>query len=409
VNLRPLLIAAATIAATALVSCGADSNDAGYTNGNCASDGPIQRLIDQAKPGDTVQIPAGHYTESVVIDKDDLTIVGSPNPADTTFDGCKKLPVGMLVTGDRVSVRGFTFSHFAVTGLFFNGVAASGDTTPIDGFEAQGIVAYNNGLYGIYAFEATNGTIANTYTSGHPDSGIYVGQCSSCNVIVQDSIAEHNAVGFEGVNSSEVWIVNSVFRNNRIGITPSTQSTERNVPQQASVIAGNLVIDNNQPADTPEQAAGGWGLGIAIGGGNQNLIVNNRVTGHDNVGIAITSMTTFDPTGNTVTDNTVTGNTIDLGWWLRGGQTPTDGNCFRDNTFDTSTPADIETVLAGTCAGQLNIIDAPVYTITPGGAGSDWRIIPDPTIPTIGWDANAAPQFGVPAGTTADSYKVPAL
>ena len=411
-NTRTLskFVAVAVAAASCSVSgCGSDGDDHVYTGGDCEANGPVQQLIDRAKPGDVVTIPPGVHRESVVVNVPDLTLVGTADPADTVFDGCRTLGVGMLVTADRVSVRGMSFAHYTVTGLYFNGMTEVGDTTPLDGFEARGIAAWNNGLYGIYSFEAINGSIVDTYTSGHPDSGIYVGQCDDCNVLVQRAVAEYNAVGFEGTNSSGVWVVESTFRHNRIGITPNTQNTERRQHQNDDVIAGNLVVDNNQDPLSPEQASGGWGIGIAVGGGAGNLIVNNRVAGHANVGIALTILNSQAPAGNTVKDNTVTGNGVDLGWWVLGGMTSV-VDCWTGNTFETSSPADLEAVTEAVCDGGAGgLADVPVLSYPPGGPGVKWRDAADPeTSGKVRWDADAVSLWGVPDGWTAESFALPA-
>jgi hypothetical protein len=113
-----------------------------------------------------------------------------------------------------------------VNGVVFSGVSEAGDLTPLDGFAMRYLTAYNNGLYGLYAFQAANGVIEHSYASGHPDSGIYVGQCGRpagegtelvpCNVVVRDVVAERNAVGYEGTNASQVWLIESEFRDNRV-------------------------------------------------------------------------------------------------------------------------------------------------------------------------------------------------
>ena len=45
------------------------------------------------------------------------------------------------------------------------------------------VTAYNNGLYGVYAFNATNGLFEHSYGSGHPDSAFYIGQCNPCDAV----------------------------------------------------------------------------------------------------------------------------------------------------------------------------------------------------------------------------------
>ena len=39
------------------------------------------------------------------------------------------------------------------------------------------LTAYNNGDYGVYAFDAVDGVLEHSYASGSPDAGFYIGQC----------------------------------------------------------------------------------------------------------------------------------------------------------------------------------------------------------------------------------------
>lgn len=124
------------------------------------------------------------------------------------------------------------------------------------------MTATRNGLYGIYAFSAQNGVIEHSYASGSADSGIYVGQCKPCNIVVRDNVAELNAVGYEGTNASEdMYVVGNRLLGNRVGLTTNSDHQEKLLPQKGSVIAGNLIAANQQTA-TPEQADGGWGIGM---------------------------------------------------------------------------------------------------------------------------------------------------
>jgi hypothetical protein len=193
-----------------------------------------------------------------------------------------------------VRVENLTVHSYTQNGIVFNGIdAASGEygVKPdeaygteghsLEGYEVRWVTAYNNGLYGIYAFASVNGLIENSYASGHPDSGLYVGQCRPCNAVVRNNISEKNAIGYYGTNASgDVWVIDSVWRGNRLGIAPNSQEMEKLAPQEGTVVAGNLVVDNDNPL-APAIPEGFFGAGIVVGGGARNMIVRNRVEGHD--------------------------------------------------------------------------------------------------------------------------------
>ena len=203
--------------------------------------------------------------------------------------------------------------------------------TVLQGYRASYITAVNNGLYGIYAFFARGGVIEHSYASGHSDSGFHVGQCKPCDAVLRDNVAELNAVGYEGTNSSgNLWIVSSIWRRNRVGITPNTQDMETLAPQGDAVIAGNLIEDNQDPA-SPSAAQGGTGLGIAVGGGERNVVVRNRVRRNANAGIFVTDLAGYQSSANEVRGNVLEANGLDLVLASSDGaaQVPSHGTALR--------------------------------------------------------------------------------
>ena len=48
--------------------------------------------------------------------------------------------------------------------------------------------------------------------------------------MISDVTAEYSEFGYSGTNGSGVTIVNSVFRNNRIGVVPNSQDVEEFPP-----------------------------------------------------------------------------------------------------------------------------------------------------------------------------------
>ena len=247
----------------------------------------IQDAVDAAQRGDIVLVAPGEYRESVHIKKEGITLRGEDRNT-VILDGEDQRQNGVYVTVGGVAVENLTVRRFANNGVLFTSFGeeylhdvieegGEGETptrdqtdptqTTLDGFRVSYVTAYNNGLYGLYAFAAVNGVFEDSYASGHPDSGYYVGQCKPCNTVLQRVTAERNAIGYEGTNASGgVFIVDSLFTHNRLGITPNSQDAERLAPQGDTVVAGNRVIDNSDP-NTPEIENGYFGGGILIGGG----------------------------------------------------------------------------------------------------------------------------------------------
>jgi len=364
----------------------------------------IQDAVDDAVPGDLILIAPGTYYESVIVETDDIVIRGLDRN-EVIIDGQHERPNGFIVFSNGVAIENLTSHSHTSNGIFFTG--DYGTDIIVDGYRASYVTTYNNGLYGLYAFNAQNGVFEHSYGSGHPDSGFYIGQCNPCNAVIDNVISEHNALGYSGTNASNnIVIMNSIFRHNRLGVVPNTLDSEELAPQGNITVVGNLVTDNGNE-DTPRRSADwdiGFGVGIVAAGGNDNLIVRNRVENNSYAGIALSiffDQNLWEAHDNKVIENVVSGSEFDLAYVSineEDGTYGSKGNCFSDNTFTTSAPADIETFMP--CDGEAtNTTDTAFPNPGPGGDGygvvdHDTMPVPDeqPSMP----DADSAE--GVPAG-----------
>lgn len=313
----------------------------------------ISAAVAAAEPGDLVLVGPGIYRETVQISTDGITLRGTDR-ARVVIDGELTRPNGVVVRSAGVTVQNLTVRHALLNGVLVTGVPGDGGGTgyhrpdparfpPLRGFHIDHVTSYNNGLYGIYAFHAQDGLIENSYTSGMADSGIYVGQCKPCGIVVRANVAERNAVGYEGTNASEnMFVVGNRFTGNRVGATVSSDHQEAFTPQESSVLAGNVIATNNQ-RDTPEQADGGFGIGLGIAGGTKNTVARNLVTGNSRAGLVITSAADFAPLDNQIQDNTLIENGVDIAY-TPTRDAPGRGNCYADNRISSTSP---DRLLAG--------------------------------------------------------------
>lgn len=388
---RFLIAFATSVAATVLAACASDEGSRVLV---VPTDHPsIQAAVDDATSGDLIIVEEGTWSESVKVTVDGITIRGRDRNS-TVLDGGHRLANGFYVGADGVTIENLTVRNFTQNGIVFNGIDAATNGKGPDpaveygtaghslvGYATRFITSHNNGLYGIYAFAASDGVIEDSWVSGHPDSGIYIGQCNPCRVVVRRIEARLNAIGYYGTNASgDVWVIESTFANNRLGIAPNSQKMEKLAPQLGATIAGNLVVDNDDPA-APIIPDGFFGGGIAVGGGLSNVIVRNRVEGHDYAGIVLTAMNGFLPEGNRIEGNVLADNAIDLAWAPQGAKSAGD-NCFAGNTFTRSQPTDIERRLPCGAASDVDASDVVQIPSTPVPARVDYRAIapPDPQI-----------------------------
>ncbi len=357
--------------------------------------GTIQAAVDVARPGDLVLIHPGVYHESVTVTTPDVVLRGTDRNT-VVLDGRFLMANGITATGAGTVVENLTVRDYQFNGLLFTGVtdqqlqqagAGGSEYDPLDtakfpevvGFRASYVTAYDNGLYGIYAFDARNGLIEDTYSSGQADSGIYVGQCRPCATELRGNTLQHNAVGVELTNASEgVFVLGNRIVANRVGLTAQSDDLEALAPQHGAVVSGNVISGNNEP-QSPEQADGGFGIGIGIGGGTGDLITRNLITANSAAGVDVSDVQGYRALGNTVSGNRASGNGVDLVLNTPDGT----GNCFTDNSPAGQSPARLEQLAP--CGPGAGPGTGPGGALPPGRAaavtappGVSFELLPAP-------------------------------
>ena len=351
----------------------------------------IQAAVDAAAPGDLVLIGPGVYREEVMVTTPSLVLRGTDRNA-VIVDGEFVRGNGIAVLADAVAIENMTARHAVLNGFYWTGVT---------GFRGAWLTAYNNGDYGIYAFGATDGLLEHSYASGSPDSGFYIGECYPCKVVIRDVTAEHNAIGYSGTNSGgELYVVSSVWRNNRSGLVPASLDLELMPPQRETVIAANLIVGNSdRGAPAAALPSLPFGNGVLIGGGVRNIVERNVIADHEQHGVLVAPM--FDrnfwpATGNVIRDNQIVrSGRADI---ALGGPSSR-GNCFSGNTGATASPAGLERLHG--CGGlrlPLGFDPVPLGSLVgvrgvraAGATFPDWRAQPVPGPQPSMPDAATAP------------------
>jgi plastocyanin len=356
----------------------------------------IQKAVDAAKRGDVVLVSPGIYREQVTVTTSDVTIRGLDRNK-TVVDGEFKRPMGFLVQdADNVVIENVTARHATLNNIYWTGA---------DGFRGSYLTSYNSGDYGIYSFASQHGVFEDSYASGSRDSGFYIGQCKPCHQVIRRIKATRSGLGYSGTNAGGDLVLTDSewFDNYGGGITPNTLDSEENPPQADIVITNNYVHGNQNtsaPYKDPAFAAV-YGMGIAVMGGDDDVVENNRVTDHKYFGIIVQPIPGLgpsedpipvNPTGNLyrANNNVVKGNRVsgsgvaDLALGAPAGS----GNCFSGNTFGTSLPAAIETLYS--CGGPGSSVgggDASVSAVVAQNvalaesgqlAPGDWKTQPEP-------------------------------
>ncbi len=270
----------------------------------------LQAAVDHATNGDWILIWPGTYKESVTVDSghgltDGLHIRGMQRNG-VVFDGTTTGGSAVHVSGvSNTWVENMTGEHYK------SGSSNAFYWTGVDGYWGSYLTAYDNGNYGVYAYDSTSSgktpsAFAYDYGSWNADSGIYVGGCRDCNAVVIHSKSEHNALGYSGTNAGgELYLLDSEWDHNATGILPNTLHSEPDPPQSGLTIVGNYVHDNNDN-NVPGTGITGIapvGVGIGIAGGSDDIVRNNLITNQKHTGVLVNWLFT-PPMNNQIVFNT---------------------------------------------------------------------------------------------------------
>ncbi len=177
----------------------------------------LREQLLNAKPGDVITIPAGHFhlKRGLALHANGVTIKGAGmHKSVLDFKGMISGPQGLLVNGSN-----FTIEDLAI-------INTKGDALKIK--QGNNIVIRrvrvawtrgpnpDNGGYGLYPIRTSNLLIEDCEGSGAADSAIYVGQ--SNNVIVRNNKLTGNVAGIEIENTTNADVYGNTTTGNTGGI-----------------------------------------------------------------------------------------------------------------------------------------------------------------------------------------------
>ena len=309
----------------------------------------IQNAVDAAKPGSLVLVAPGVYKEAVPSRPTNLVIRGLDRSR-TVLDGEFVRDNGVKVLADGVAVENMTARNYKRNGFFWTGVTGYRgsylDRDPQRRLRDLRVRLHLRAVRPRLRRRAAP-TRASTSASAIP-----------CHAVITDSISEWNGIGYSGTNAGgDLFVVRSVWRDNRVGIVPNSGTGEENPPQHGITIAGNTVYGNSNAKTAAIGIAQlAIGNGILVAGGNDNVVVRNLVYDHDLVGIGVIPLPekvvnpddpkaiNFDARRNRVDGNVVSDSRVaDLALVTSiDDAKDAGGNCFSGNRFSTSLPVNIE-------------------------------------------------------------------
>ncbi len=304
----------------------------------------IQSAVDQAQPGDLVEVQPGVYQESILVHTGNLTLQGLPDAGGQwpVLDGQGQKANAVTDTADFFTIAGFQIRNY--TG---NGVVAQNAY----GSAFLDLVITDPGQYGVFPALDTHVVIRRVKVTGARDAGIYVGQ--SRDILVADNEAYHNNSGIEIESSLDSTVRNNYVHDNTLGmlvwISPEKDEVARD-GQNASLV-NNRIENNNSVSIASEAFLQGLppGIGILVLMADRTEIAQNTITGNHSAGVAIAAAPTvfsgtdkftipLVPQGNWLHDNQYSGNGAQPAGFITQGGFPGadilwDGSSW-DSRFD---------------------------------------------------------------------------
>lgn len=245
----------------------------------------IQEVVDQALPGDTIEVPYGIYEEHVIIDVSDIKFFGIPNDAGEwpIIEGNGTGSDGVIASGNN-----FEMAYFQVKNFTSNGVLVEGSTHVY----LHDMYIENTGVYGVYPVRCTDVLIERIEGTLMNDAAIYAGK--SKDVVIRDTLTYGNVIGIELENTVNGEVYNNVAHDNTIGIFIDLLPQ---LPSKVSMYTKvyNNVSENNNGANFGKPGTAVSlippGTGMLILAADHVEVYGNTFKGNKTVGLAVFNLT----------------------------------------------------------------------------------------------------------------------
>lgn len=325
----------------------------------------IQAAIDAATGPETILIDPGTYHESLLIQKNGITLQGGgAEPNDTVLlpptSGAPNLCTQFqgAVSGICVLAKAFdnqgnpttpvndvTIKGLKVSGFQLEGIFAFG----ADGITVRDTALTNNGDYGVFSLVSTDITYVDNRASGSGEAGFYVGDSPNAEAVETNNTSSGNQFGFFFRESHHGTLSGNTATGNCAGIVV--------LDAGGTTGAGDVTIRDNKgsandrfcpavPPPSMEAHPPISGNGIALIGAVRTTVADNNVFNNVNTsttaspfsaGILVITAAPFggaDPSNDTIKNNEMSGNQPDDIVWDGTGT----GNSFVANQCHTSVP-----------------------------------------------------------------------
>ncbi|KJK57384.1 right-handed parallel beta-helix repeat-containing protein [Saccharothrix sp. ST-888] len=288
----------------------------------------IQKAVDAARPGDTVQILAGTYRESVLVTTSKLTLRGAgestvisppktPATGATTGNACARAGHGLCVTGTAEHpVTEVRIEALTVAGSTKNGINAFGT----DRMTVRAVLAKDNGQQGISQEQSTRAELRGNEARGNGQAGIFVANVAEGKVppvetrgtVIGENRLSDNRFGVVVRRVRGLSVQSNVISGNCGGVFVVG---DEGVPRVGALtVRENVVRANNKFCPATPRLDVVQGIGILLTGAEDTVVTGNRVeknVGKSSMSGGVVLFHSYVGAPNskiTVTDNSLCGN-----------------------------------------------------------------------------------------------------
>lgn len=255
----------------------------------------VETLINDAAPGDTINLPAGVYSfdRPLRLLKEGITLSGAGmDKTRLTFRGQIDSPQADAPSGILAMASGITIEDLAIEDAMGTAlvIRSGGDFTIrrvrigwTDGLTAR------NGWFGMDVGNTDNTVIEGNVVSGASKAGIHI--TGSRQIIVRENRVEKNITGMTLANNVGVDVIKNTLTNNAVGVALINEPAIGQTGSSIRILR-NLIRDNNLKtfwdSDSPAGALRA-GTGIIIQGHDHVEIFENEISGNRTANVLIES------------------------------------------------------------------------------------------------------------------------
>ena len=234
--------------------------------------GSIEAAVSSASEGDIIVVNPGVYSENLVINKENLSILSlSGSPDDTIVKSYYNNLDVFKVTSNNVTIRGFSIEgaryYDPLSGIHLDNVencliANNALSNNWEGLYLKNSnrntlinnIANSNSGYGFYLLNSQNNTFAQSKANSNDDGGFYL-RNSEKNIFINNNASTSEGYGFHLSDSRNNFIVSNNISENGYGIRMEDSSNGNEVSENKVLqnraygispyySSNNLIFDN---------------------------------------------------------------------------------------------------------------------------------------------------------------------